>query len=48
MKTVIDTAKQSAVAKVSVFPTFMLVCYLLIMLYLKAKGRYEAQSIAGH
>ncbi len=48
MKTVIDTAKQSALAKVIVFPTFMLVCYLLLMLYFKSKGGYKAQRIGDH
>lgn len=38
----IKTAKQGALAKVTVFPAFMLVCYIILILYFKSRGGYTA------
>jgi hypothetical protein len=47
-----DTAKKSALKTVALFPCIMLVSYLLLLLYFKARGGYKAQEIgagsAGH
>jgi hypothetical protein len=40
-------AKQSSLAKITVFPAFMLVCYLILIGYFKSKGGYKPQSING-
>jgi MFS family permease len=39
---VIKSAKQGALAKVVVFPLFMLVCYLILIAYFKSQGGYSA------
>lgn len=44
---VVTQAKQGALAKVTVFPLFMLICYLGLIFYFKSKGGYKAVSIAG-
>jgi hypothetical protein len=31
-----------------IFPAFMLACYLILILYFRAKGGYEAQVLTGH
>jgi MFS family permease len=35
-------AKQSALARVTIFPAFMLVCYLILMAYFRSRGGYRA------
>lgn len=42
---VISTAKQGALAKVTVFPAFMLVCYIGLILYFKSRGGYRAVEL---
>ncbi len=37
-----------ALAKMAIFPTFMLVCYIILFLYFKSKGGYEAEVLVGH
>ncbi|HEX3148930.1 MAG TPA: MFS transporter [Gemmataceae bacterium] len=39
-----------ALAKMALFPTFMLICYIILFLYFKSKGGYKAQDIThgGH
>ncbi|MSR51982.1 MAG: MFS transporter [Gemmataceae bacterium] len=39
-----------ALAKMALFPTFMLICYIILFLYFKSKGGYKAQDIShgGH
>lgn len=39
-----------ALAKMALFPTFMLVCYIILFLYFKSRGGYRAQDIThgGH
>jgi len=34
-----------ALAKMAMFPTFMLLCYLILFLYFKTRGGYKAQDI---
>lgn len=36
---------QGALAKMIIFPTFMLFCYLFLILYFKSKGGYRAQLL---
>jgi MFS family permease len=37
-----------ALAKMALFPTFMLVCYVILFLYFKSKGGYRAKDITHH
>ena len=39
-----------ALAKMALFPTFMLICYIILCLYFKCRGGYKAQDIThgGH
>ena len=46
--TIEDSAKKSALATVAIFPGIMLVCYLILLGYFKAKGGYQAQVLTGH
>ncbi|MCU0788726.1 MAG: MFS transporter [Verrucomicrobia bacterium] len=39
-------AKQGALAKISVFPAFMLACYLGLILYFKSRGGYKPVQLA--
>jgi MFS family permease len=41
-------AKKSALKTVAVFPVFMFLCYLGLILYFKARGGYQAEVLAGH
>jgi len=41
-------AKQGALAKVTVFPAAMLLCYLILIFYFKARGGYKAEVLTGH
>ncbi len=43
---VIKSAKQGALAKVVVFPLFMLVCYLILIAYFQTQGGYSAVHLA--
>ncbi len=38
-------AKKSAIATVAVFPTIMLICYLILIGYFRAKGGYKAVEL---
>lgn len=42
VKEIVKSAKQGALAKVTIFPAFMLVCYLGLIFYFKTKGGYAA------
>ncbi|CAN5591868.1 hypothetical protein BH10PLA2_BH10PLA2_15450 [soil metagenome] len=47
-KTVTETeelSKKNALSTVAIFPCFMLVCYVLMILYFKARGGYHAQEL---
>lgn len=39
---IVKAAKQGALAKVTIFPAFMLLCYLGLIMYFKSKGGYAA------
>jgi hypothetical protein len=43
-----DSAKKGALSTVAIFPGIMLACYLVLILYFKSKGGYEAQVLTGH
>jgi hypothetical protein len=44
----VKLAKQGALANVTVFPVFMLVCYILLFLYFKQRGGYKPVEIDSH
>lgn len=44
----VDNSKFDALAKMAMFPSFMLVCYIAMFLYFKSKGGYQAEVLAGH
>ena len=37
-----------ALAKMAYFPAFMLACYIVLFLYFKSQGGYQAQVLTGH
>jgi MFS family permease len=41
-------ARKDVLKRVALLPCFMLACYLLMMLYFKARGGYKAQVLVGH
>lgn len=43
----VTVAKQSALAKVAVFPAIMLVCYLILLGYFKTQGGYRPVDVDG-
>jgi hypothetical protein len=43
-----ETAKKGALATMAIFPCIMLVCYLILIVYFRSRGGYEAQVLAGH
>ena len=44
-----DKAGQfDALAKMALFPTFMLICYVALFMYFKSKGGYQAEVLTGH
>lgn len=47
---IIKIAKQGALAKVTMFPAFMLLCYLALIFYFKSRGGYRPQEVGagGH
>ncbi len=38
----------SALASMAMFPAFMLLCYIILFLYFKSKGGYQAEVLTGH
>ncbi len=48
IREVAKQAKQGALAKVTIFPIIMLVCYIILILYFKSKGGYKAEQLTGH
>ncbi|HMO12558.1 MAG TPA: MFS transporter [Pirellulaceae bacterium] len=48
IESLVKTAKQRALAKVTVFPAFMLACYLILIVYFVSKGGYRPSGSAGH
>jgi len=45
---IVKTAKQRALAKVTVFPLFMLVCYLALIFYFRSRGGYKPSAASDH
>jgi MFS family permease len=43
-----NAAKKNALFTTAIFPCFMLVSYLILIFYFKAKGGYKAQVLVGH
>jgi MFS family permease len=43
-----DASKQGALANMVVFPAIMLVGYIMLIIYFKSKGGYEAEVLTGH
>ncbi len=43
---VIEAAKQGALAKVTIFPAIMLVCYLMLIAYFASRGGYRPNELA--
>lgn len=41
-------ASQGVLGKVAVLPMIMFVCYIILILYFRAKGGYRAQVLTGH
>jgi hypothetical protein len=39
------SANQGALAKIAIFPMFMLACYIALILYFKARGGYKPVSL---
>ena len=45
VKESIDQGKQGSLARVAVFPVFMLVCYIVLIFHFKNKGGYKPVEI---
>ncbi|MCC7423365.1 MAG: hypothetical protein IT428_24070 [Planctomycetaceae bacterium] len=43
-----ERSTQGALLYMAFFPAFMLVCYVILIAYFKAKGGYKAEVLAGH
>ncbi len=41
-------SKQAALAKIAILPCIMFLCYLILVLYFRAKGGYRAEVLTGH
>lgn len=48
INTISEGAQKGALATMAIFPSIMLVCYLLLIVYFKSKGGYQAQVLTGH
>jgi MFS family permease len=48
IETIQMDARKDVLKLVAILPCFMLVCYLLMILYFKARGGYKAQVLTGH
>ena len=40
-----DASNQGALASMTIFPTIMLVCYVILIMYFQSKGGYQAQVL---
>ncbi len=47
IKNATTTGQFSALGKMAMFPAFMLVCYIALLVYFKGKGGYKAVELAG-
>ncbi|QDT38082.1 MFS transporter [Stratiformator vulcanicus] len=45
VKSVRDRSNQKALLTMAAFPTFMLVCYLILVIYFRTKGGYKAEVL---
>lgn len=43
-----NAAKKGALATMAIFPCIMLACYILLIVYFRARGGYSAQVLTGH
>jgi hypothetical protein len=48
IKEIQEAAKKNALFTTAIFPCFMLVCYVGLILYFRGKGGYQAQVLTGH
>ena len=48
LTTLRDESNKGALKAMSYFPAFMLVCYIILIVYFKSKGGYEAKVLTGH
>jgi MFS family permease len=48
IKTIQAPVKQHALAKIAVLPAIMFVCYLILIVYFKSRGGYQAEVLTGH
>lgn len=48
LKAIQAPVKQHALAKIAVLPAIMFVCYLVLIVYFKSRGGYQAQVLTGH
>jgi hypothetical protein len=45
----IDTeSKQGTLKKIAILPAIMFVCYLILLVYFRSQGGYQAQVLTGH
>jgi hypothetical protein len=48
ISTIAKTARQGSLAKVIVFPAFMLLCYLGLIVWFRSRGGYKAVSLSAN
>lgn len=48
IKTVRDMSNQRALGAMAIFPTVMLIAYIVLIMYFKSQGGYKAQHISDH
>jgi hypothetical protein len=48
IKTIQAPVKQHILAKTALLPAIMFVCYLILIVYFKSRGGYQAQVLTGH
>lgn len=48
LKSIRDRSNQRALADIAIFPMIMLVCYIALIIYFKARGGYQAEVLTGH
>jgi hypothetical protein len=48
LKAIQAPVKQHALAKIAVLPAIMFACYVILIVYFKSQGGYQAQVLTGH
>jgi len=43
-----ESSAQKALLNMAIFPAFMLVCYIILIVYFKSRGGYRAQTLTSH